>query len=116
MMVAGGMLMILVSLATAWSYFRRRELPHSRLFLTAVIVCGPVSVAALEAGWVVTEVGRQPWIVQGFMRTADAVTDAPGMVWVLVATVAFYGILAIGTVSVLRLLSRVPLQEPADAH
>jgi cytochrome d ubiquinol oxidase subunit I len=115
-MVAGGMWMLLVAFITAWSAWRRRQIPSGPLFLTAVILAGPLSVVALEAGWVVTEVGRQPWIVQGIMRTADAVTAAPGILWVLAATLAFYGVLGIGTGSVLRLLARVPLEERPDAH
>jgi cytochrome d ubiquinol oxidase subunit I len=61
-------------------------------------------------------VGRQPWIVQGVLRTADAVTDAPGVSWVVAATLTIYGILAIGTLVVLRLLARVPLPEAADGN
>ena len=116
MMVAAGLWMLLVSFMTAWSVWRRKQLPNGRLFLSAVVIGGPLSVVALEAGWVVTEVGRQPWIVHGFMRTADAVTDAPGVPWVLGATLAFYGVLAIGTASVLRILARVPLEERPGAH
>ena len=44
-----------------------------------LVVCGPLGFVALEAGWVVTEVGRQPWIARGLLRTADAVTPMPGL-------------------------------------
>jgi cytochrome bd ubiquinol oxidase subunit I len=115
LMVAAGMLLLLVSLTTGWSLWRHRRIPSGRWFLMAVASCGPAAVLALEAGWTVTEVGRQPWIVQGVLRTADAVTDAPGVSWVLAATLAIYGVLAIGTLGVLRLLARVPLPEAADA-
>ncbi len=91
---------------TAWGALRRRLVPESRLFLIAVVAAGPLSVVALECGWVVTEVGRQPWIVYRVMRTADAVTDAPGIKWLLLATLVIYAVLAVGTGVVLRAMSR----------
>lgn len=69
--------------------WRRRRQP-GRWFLRAVVVAGPATFVALESGWIVTEVGRQPWIVTGYMRTADAVTSNPGIVWWLVATITIY--------------------------
>jgi cytochrome bd-type quinol oxidase subunit 1 len=102
---------------SSWAYcglrlWRRlaRSLDYRSLWLVA---SGPFAVLALQAGWIVTEVGRQPWIVQGIMRTADAVTDAPGIVWLLTATLVIYGILVAGLVLVLRLLARVPLAQGA---
>jgi cytochrome d ubiquinol oxidase subunit I len=56
---------------------RRRRLPASRRWLLAFVGLGPLGFVSLEAGWLVTEWGRQPWIVNGLMRTADAVTDFP---------------------------------------
>jgi len=100
----------------AWAgvaWLRRRRLPEGRAFLWATALCGPLSVLALEAGWVVTEVGRQPWIVQGHMRTADAVTTVPGVGWMLAASIFIYGVLTAGTLVILRILARRPLE---DAH
>jgi cytochrome d ubiquinol oxidase subunit I len=59
---------------------RGQPLPDDRRFLTAIMLAAPLGFLALEAGWTVTEVGRQPWIVQGVIRTADAVTPMPGLV------------------------------------
>jgi cytochrome d ubiquinol oxidase subunit I len=73
-----------------WLRSGRRALPDGRWFLRAVAVAGPAAFVALESGWVVTEVGRQPWIVQGILRTADAVTARGGIVWWLAATVGIY--------------------------
>ncbi len=101
-----GFAMVGLGVWTAWAAWRRGRLPESRTFLFAVVAAGPLSVVALECGWVVTEVGRQPWIVQGVMRTADAVTDAPGIKWLLLATIAIYVVLAVGTGMVLRVMSR----------
>ncbi len=110
-MVGIGFALLLLSAWAGWSVLRRRQLPTVRAFLWSLVAAGPLAVLALEAGWIVTEVGRQPWIVQGVMRTADAVTDAPGIPWMLVATLAIYALLGIGVVVVLRLLARVPLPE-----
>ena len=57
-------------------WWRKRDIPQTRWFLRAVAISGIASIVALECGWIVTEVGRQPWIVYNVMRTEDAVTDA----------------------------------------
>lgn len=109
LMVGIGMGLLLVTVWTVVGVLRRRCLPDSRAFLWTLVFAGPFAVVALEAGWVVTEVGRQPWIVYGFMRTAEAVTDAPGVGWVFVATLGLYVILGVGMILVLRLLAQRPL-------
>jgi cytochrome d ubiquinol oxidase subunit I len=95
--------------ALAWR--RRRALPSSRWFLRAAIVAGPAAVVALECGWVVTEVGRQPWIVYQVMRTRDAVSDASGLRYGYFLLIAVYTVLTIATFTVLRRLARAPLPE-----
>ncbi|GIW95164.1 MAG: hypothetical protein KatS3mg110_3205 [Pirellulaceae bacterium] len=79
-----------------------------------MVASGPLAICAMQAGWVVTEVGRQPWIVQGVMRTAEAVTEVPGIRWMFAASLAIYALLGIGVVVVLRLLARVPLPQMAE--
>jgi len=87
-------------------WWRRRDFPQSRWFLRAVSVSGVASIVALECGWIVTEVGRQPWIVYNVMRTEDAVTQASG-VWVtFTAIVGLYVALGVTLVVVLRAMSR----------
>jgi cytochrome d ubiquinol oxidase subunit I len=98
-------------LAIAWR--RRRALPRSPWFLRAAVLSGPAAVLALEAGWVVTEVGRQPWIVYRVMRVRDAVSDASGLRYGYFLLLAVYVVLTIATFTVLRRLARVPL--PAEA-
>jgi len=93
-MVAIGFGMLALGAWSAWSLLRRKTLPRSRWFLRAVALSGPAAFAAIEAGWIVTEVGRQPWIVQGVMRTAEAVTSRSGVVVHLTATIAVYVFLA----------------------
>ncbi len=84
-MVACGTALAALGLwATIRSWRRRRglgvPLPDDRTFLRAVVLVSPLGFIALEAGWTVTEVGRQPWVVQGMLRTAAAVTPVPGLV------------------------------------
>jgi cytochrome bd ubiquinol oxidase subunit I len=79
-MVALGTYLALVSLWVGWLAFRRKDLTSNRLLLRAIALGAPMGFIAVEAGWTVTEVGRQPWIIQGVFRTADAVTPMPGLV------------------------------------
>jgi cytochrome bd ubiquinol oxidase subunit I len=110
-MVGIGSLMALMAAVAGISYARTRTWPQSRWFLWAVGAMGPLSILAMEAGWVVTEVGRQPWIVHGFMRTSEAVTHAPGVWTVFGATIGIYAIIGVATGSVLRQLARQPIEE-----
>ena len=112
-MVAIGMGLILFGPWVLWAAWRRERFSANRWFLFAAITAGPLAVIALEAGWIVTEVGRQPWIVTGVMRTEDAVTGAPGIGWVLLATSLIYIVLGVASVVVLRLLARAPLAPSA---
>jgi cytochrome d ubiquinol oxidase subunit I len=79
-MVALGTYLALVSLWAGYLAFKRKDLAANRLLLRAIAVGAPMGFIAIEAGWTVTEVGRQPWIIQGILRTADAVTPMPGLV------------------------------------
>ena len=91
-------------LGIAW--WRRRDIPKTPWFLRAVAVSGVASIVALECGWIVTEVGRQPWIVYEVMRTEDAVTDASGVSITLALILLLYTALGVATVVVLRAMSR----------
>ena len=91
-------------LGVAW--WRKRDIPRTRWFLRATAVSGVASVVALECGWIVTEVGRQPWIVYNVMQTKDAVTQADG-VWVtFAAVVLLYALLGAALVITLRAMAR----------
>jgi cytochrome bd ubiquinol oxidase subunit I len=110
-----GIAFALLALA-AWSalaWWRRGALPEGRWYLRAVAASGVAAVLAMECGWIVTEVGRQPWVVYGHMRTEDAVTGADG-VWVSFATVlVLYTVLGAAAVAVLRAMSRRWREEAA---
>ncbi|MGA8217161.1 MAG: cytochrome ubiquinol oxidase subunit I [Solirubrobacterales bacterium] len=105
-MVGIATLLFLLAVWFAVNWWRKRDLPQTKWFMRAVAISGVATVLALECGWIVTEVGRQPWIVQGFMRTSQAVTPAQGIWWVFGVTMAVY--IALGTIAVvvLRGLSR----------
>jgi cytochrome bd ubiquinol oxidase subunit I len=109
-MVGIGTFFAVLGLAFAVLWYRLRRLPQSKWFFRAVVAAGPLSLVALIAGWVTTEVGRQPWIVYGVMRTEDAVTNAGG-VPVGYATLALvYAGLAVAVAWLLRRLARAPLE------
>jgi cytochrome bd ubiquinol oxidase subunit I len=91
-----------------WWRRGRRALPDGRWFLRGAALAGPAAFVALESGWIVTEVGRQPWIVYGVMRTTDAVTTRGGIVWWLVATVGAYVLLGVACAWLLIQLARKP--------
>ena len=99
----------LVGLVTwfVWRWKRHRADPFgSKWFLRAVVLAGPAAIVAMETGWITTEVGRQPWIVHGLMRTEDAVTDA-GYIWFTLAVlVVVYAGMTFGAITVIRSMSR----------
>jgi cytochrome d ubiquinol oxidase subunit I len=94
---------------------RRRRLPTSRAFYLALAAAGPLSCVALIAGWVTTEVGRQPWVVHGVMRTSQAVTGADVIPVSYAALYVVYLAVAVGTAWILRRLARMPVRERAIA-
>ena len=98
--------LILLGLWLGWSWLRRRDIPKTPWFLRAVAISGVLSIVALECGWIVTEVGRQPWIVYEVMRTEDAVTGASGVSFTLAAVLLLYTALGVATVVILRAMSR----------
>ncbi|HVY45747.1 MAG TPA: cytochrome ubiquinol oxidase subunit I [Minicystis sp.] len=111
-MVGAGSAMAALALVAIALWWRKKAVPTARRFLLAVVACGPLGLVAMEAGWCVTELGRQPWIVRGAMRTSQAVTpfhylEAP--FWTFGAVYAFLG----GTV--LYLLYRQLRAAPVEA-
>jgi cytochrome d ubiquinol oxidase subunit I len=107
----------LAALAALVLFFRwrKKRLPESVWFDRALVLAGPASVVALICGWVVTEVGRQPWVVYGVMRTNEAVTGAGGVpVGYAVLALVYVGLLAAVAWILLR-LSRMPLAGEEDA-
>jgi cytochrome d ubiquinol oxidase subunit I len=105
MVGAGGALLGLAGWwALAWR--RRRSLPRSRWFLRGAVLAGPAAAVAMEAGWVTTELGRQPWAVYGVLRTDQAVSTAPGLFAGFYVLLAVYAVLTVSTLYVLRWMGR----------
>lgn len=101
-MIFCGMAMLAVYGFACILALRRRALPTSKWMLRAFVAVSPMGFIATEAGWVVTEVGRQPWIVYGVWRTADAVTPMPGLAVPFWTFTAVYILLAVAVVYLLR--------------
>jgi cytochrome d ubiquinol oxidase subunit I len=101
-MVGCGTVLAAVAVLSAALWWRRRGLPEQSWYLKLLVLCSPLGLVALEAGWTVTEVGRQPWIVRGVMRTADAVTPMPGLVVPFATFALLYLALGLIVVHLLR--------------
>ncbi len=110
LMVAIGFALLAWSAWLGWTWWRRRELPALRrsptVFLVGVTLSGPAAVAAMEAGWVVTEVGRQPWIVYKVELVSQAVTPSAGVTFTFIAVLVIYPLLTIATIATLLFLTR----------
>jgi cytochrome bd ubiquinol oxidase subunit I len=113
-MVGIGTLLALLAVVHLAFWVWRKRLPESRWFYRALLLAAPLTVVALISGWVVTEVGRQPWVVYGVMRTDAAVTGAHGIAVGYGALAASYLVVACGLVWVLRRLARAPLDLGGD--
>ena len=109
-MVGLGSFLAVVSLWTAWSALRRRDLSRQRWLLRSLVVAAPMGFIATEAGWFLTEVGRQPWIINGIMKTSDAVTPMPGLIVPLLGFTLLYLLLTVAVTWVLyRQIVRSPV-------
>jgi cytochrome d ubiquinol oxidase subunit I len=104
-MVGAGTAMAALALLTGVLALRRRALPTGRRFLQTLVVASPLGFVAVEAGWLVTESGRQPWVVRGLMRTSEAVTPFPRLEPELIAFTLVY--LFLGAVVVSLLLAQM---------
>jgi cytochrome d ubiquinol oxidase subunit I len=90
----------------AISWWRRRDVPPTRWFLRSAVAAGALALISLETGWIVTEVGRQPWTVVGLLLTRDAVTTSGDVWWFFGATLVIYAIVGTATVVVLSSMRR----------
>jgi cytochrome d ubiquinol oxidase subunit I len=109
LMLALGSYLALVALWAGWRAWRGGDLAHDRLLLRALVLATPLGFVALEAGWMVTELGRQPWVIYGVLKTADAVTPMPGLIVPFLTFTLLYGFLG---VIVVWLLYRQIIRSP----
>jgi cytochrome d ubiquinol oxidase subunit I len=101
-------------LGIAW--WRKRDIPQTKWFLRATAVSGAAAIAALECGWIVTEVGRQPWVVYQVMRTSQAVTGAGGIAVGYATLLVVYIGVAVGVWWILRRLAISPLDLASEGR
>jgi cytochrome bd ubiquinol oxidase subunit I len=99
LMVGAGTTLLILSIMAGWFAWKHRGLPDGKWFLRALVAAGPLGFLAIEAGWTVTEVGRQPWIIYNVMRTEEAVTPMGKiaipfvvftLLYIFLAVVVFY--------------------------
>jgi cytochrome d ubiquinol oxidase subunit I len=105
-MVGIGLALLALALWFAIHWLFRRDLPRTRWFLRACAVAGVLSVVCLECGWVVTEVGRQPWTVRGMLLTRDAVTTSGNVWWFFTGALVIYAAVGTGAILVLKSMRR----------
>ena len=108
-MVSAGFVMLGLAVWSVWLKGMRRQPSNHPSLLRALVAAGPLGFLAIEAGWVVTEVGRQPWVIYGVLRTEEAVTPMP---WIAVPFFAFTALYLFLTVIVVVLLRRQFLEKP----
>ena len=111
LMVGVAMVMLVLAVWSIWLWGTRRRLADHPQLLRALVAAGPLGFVAIETGWVVTEAGRQPWVIYGVMRTQEAVTPMP---WLVVPFVAFTGLYVFLTCIVMVLLRRQFLETPGS--
>lgn len=118
LMVGAGSAMALLALVTLVLRWRRREWPASRWMMRAWLLASPLGVLAMEAGWLVTEWGRQPWIIHGVMRTSQAVTPVPHLAapfWTFTLVYLFLGAVVVFLLA-RQVAGTLPGRESDDAH
>jgi cytochrome d ubiquinol oxidase subunit I len=113
-MVGLGTLLLLAGLWAAWTWWRRRRWPRPLLFWLLGAVSGIAAIVAMECGWVVTEEGRQPWVVYGLQTTAQAATTNGGVLTSLSIVIVVYGVIGAATIAILLMLSRRWRRDDSD--
>lgn len=114
-MVVAGLILAALGAVFLWRRWRRRDRLLPRWLLRALALATPLGFVAVEAGWTVTEVGRQPYILYGVLRTEDALTPMPGLTFTLAATALVYLALSLVVIGVMtRLMRQLEAAFPAE--
>jgi len=111
MVGAGSFALLMVALFWFLYWRQKRRTPENRWLLLGLILAGPATVFAVISGWMVTEMGRQPWVISGFLRTRDAVTPAPWVSYSFLIFVLIYLLMSFATIRLLVGQARQPLQK-----
>jgi cytochrome d ubiquinol oxidase subunit I len=118
LMVGMGTLMLLLGFWALWLRWRGR-LYSSRLFLRFATLMGPAGLVAILAGWLTTEIGRQPWVVYGVLRTSDAVSNHSAMAVstsLLLFVVMYCAVFGTGISYMVKLVAKGPQESGAEEH
>jgi cytochrome bd ubiquinol oxidase subunit I len=111
MVTIGGLLTVISLLYVLGMYWRKWS-PFNRTLLWSILISGPLSFVAIELGWIYAEVGRQPWILVGYMKTAQGATTSEHVGLMLLLFILLYAILGFTCLKVLRKLFRnYPVEE-----
>ena len=111
-MVGSGFFALFVAFVFWLLYWRKkRNISTNRLLLLGILLTGPLSFLAIEFGWMVTEIGRQPWVIYGYLRTRDAVTTAPWLDYSFLVFSLIYLLLGVTLIWLLLLVARSPLPQ-----
>jgi cytochrome bd ubiquinol oxidase subunit I len=116
LMVACGSLLALTALLALVNYFRSKSFVSSQWLLKLFVLVSPLGFIAIEAGWTVTEVGRQPWIIYGFMKVKDAVTQAPALQFTFFTYLFLYAVLFVVVAWLFYRLVLVHFMSKEDKH
>jgi cytochrome d ubiquinol oxidase subunit I len=109
-MVGSAFFALLVAVVFWLLYFlRRRVIPEQHVLLMGIVLAGVLSFVAVELGWIVTEEGRQPWVIYGYLRTINAVTPAPFLNISFLIFTLIYVVLTITLIALLLRQARRPL-------
>ena len=93
-MVGIGSILAMIGVLYLYFLFRKKNQMFNKWYLKLLFLCTPLGFIAVEAGWFVTEVGRQPWIIYGIMKTKDSLTSMPGLTYTLILYTVLYLILS----------------------
>ena len=102
LMILSGLALIALSMAVGWLAWKHRGVPDGKWILRTIVAAGPLGFIAIEAGWMVTELGRQPWIIYGVMRTEEAVTPMQKIAIPFVIFTLIYIFLSVALLFLLR--------------
>jgi cytochrome d ubiquinol oxidase subunit I len=111
MVLFGSFILLIAALFWILFFARKWVIPEWKWLLLCILICGPMGLIAVECGWIVTEVGRQPWVIYNYLRTADAVTPAPFLNLTFLVFSLIYLVLAVTLIVLLARQARVPLPE-----
>ena len=94
LMVGIGMLLMLIAFLFGAATLKWKHWMGKRWWLKLLVFAAPLGMIAIEAGWIVTEVGRQPWIIYGIMKTKDSLTPMPGIQYTFYTILSVYLLLS----------------------